>query len=211
MILLLLLFCFALLPAHAAAALSPSDKGRMAAQTNAHATAALATATARNNPVPVIRSNQTNEEISPFFQVGTDPRDQVQLVVRDGIVTVRGSVGSQAQAQKLVQEYAHTAGVRQLRNELTVRSNPDADLATKLRDTYSKDPTTHSGAIAVTVYHGIVFLSGTVSSEEERTHAEELAQKLPGVTRVNNGLNAPPERNYPVRLTSGQRSYTRTR
>jgi len=57
----------------------------------------------------------------------------------------------------------------------------------------------------------MVFLSGVVSSEEERTRAEELALNLRGVTRVENDLRVPGTSAPAGRLTSGARSYTRTR
>ncbi len=157
------------------------------------------------------RAVQTNDEVSPPFQVSPDPRDQVQLSIRNGIVTIKGSVATEELAQKLLQQYAHISGVREVRNRLAVRNNRDSEIVTRVRDTFSRDVTTHSGSIAVTVYDRIVFLSGTVSSEEESTRAEELARAVPGVTRVSNGLRTPASSRYNAPLVRTVRSNARTR
>jgi hyperosmotically inducible protein len=145
-------------------------------------------------------ANAGREELSPAFQVSSDPRDQMWLSVANGVVTIHGSVATDDLAQKLVKQYAHISGVRQVRNELTVR-NHDPKIADEVREALSHDPATHAGSIAVTVFDGIVFLSGAVSSEEESTRAEELARTSPGVIRVNNGLRTPAIRNY-IRSTA---------
>ena len=150
-------------------------------------------------------------ELSPVFHVSPDPRDQVQLSATNGIVTVQGSVGSQELAQTLVKKYRSMAGVREVRNRLTIRTNHDAEIAAQLRGALSRDPGTHVGGIAVTVCDGIVFLSGEVLTEEESTRAEELARGVPGVMRVSNGIRVPTPSRYPVRLTSGVKNYTRAR
>ncbi len=153
------------------------------------------------NANPISPAGQTKQEISPLFQVSPDCHDQIQLSVSNGIVTVQGSVGSDELARQLLKQYSRMAGVREVRNRLTVRMNPDAEIAVKLREALSRDPDTHIGGIAVTVCNGIVFFSGSVSSEEERARAEELARGLQGVRRVSNGLRFLPRNRYPVRLT----------
>ena len=72
--------------------------------------------------------------------------------------------------KKLVKQYAHISGVREVRNQLTVR-NHDSRIADDVREAPSRDPTTHAGAISVTVYEGFIFLSGAISSEEESTRS----------------------------------------
>jgi osmotically-inducible protein OsmY len=161
-------------------------------------------------PATLPRASQTSDEFSRPFQVSSDSRDQVQLSIRNGIVTIKGSVATEELAQRLVKQYGHISGVRAVRNRLTVRSNRDSEIAARVREVFSRDQTTHSGGIAVTVYGGIVFLSGAVASEEESTHAEELARALPGVTRVNNGLRTPASSRYSAQLARA-RTITRIR
>jgi len=168
-------------------------------------------ASAQKNAVLLGRGVETNDNISRLFQVSPDPRDQVQLSISNGIITLQGSVGSDELAQKLVHRFGQISGVHEVHNQLTVRAkNRDSEIAAQLREALSRDPTTHAG-IAVTVYRGMVFLSGVVSSEEERTRAEELARNLRGVTRVENDLRVPGTSAPAGRLTSAARSYTRTR
>jgi osmotically-inducible protein OsmY len=157
----------------------------------------------------ISRSEQANQEVPPVFQVSPDPRDQVQFLVNNGIVTVQGSVGTRELARKLIRKYSRMPGVRQVRNRLTVRTNDDAKIAVQLREALSHAPDTRAGGIAVTVYDGIVFLSGAVSSAQESGRAEKLAQDLQGVKRVNNRLRLPGQSRYPVRVPSQARSYTR--
>jgi osmotically-inducible protein OsmY len=187
----------------------------MLAASQAKANEALSAPSASKKTVPVLlktatmpRAGQTNDEFSPPYQVSSDPHDQVQLSIRNGIVTIKGSVASEELAQKLIKQYAGISGVRAVRNRLTVRTNPDSEIAARVREAFSRDPTTHSGGIAVTVYDGNVFLSGAVASEEESTRAEELARGLVGVTRVNNGLRTPASSRFNAQLA---RARTNTR
>jgi osmotically-inducible protein OsmY len=151
----------------------------------------------------ISRSEQTNEEVSPFFQVSSDPRDQVRFLVNKGIVTVQGSVATRELARKLIKQYTKMPGVRAVRNRLTVRTNNDAEVATQLREALSNDPDTNAGRIAVTVSDGVVFLSGAISSAQESERAEKLAWDLQGVRRVNNGLRIAGQNRYTVQATSG--------
>jgi hyperosmotically inducible protein len=154
-------------------------------------------------------SDQTNEEVPPVFQVSPDPRDQVQFLVNKGIVTIQGSVGTRELARTLIKKYARMPGVRQVRNRLTVRTNNDAAIAVQVREALSRDPDTRVGGIGVTVFDGIVFLSGVVSSAQESERAENLARGLQGVRRVNNGLRLPNQIRSPVPVTSRVRTTLR--
>ncbi|MCI0534043.1 MAG: BON domain-containing protein [Verrucomicrobiales bacterium] len=99
---------------------------------------------------------------------------------------------------------------------LPAANSRDLDIVSQLRDALSRDPTTRSWAIAVSVFNGVVFLSGTALSEDESTRATDLAMDINGVRQVNNGLRVPPVNRYGVRYptqrsVSGSKSYTRTR
>jgi osmotically-inducible protein OsmY len=157
----------------------------------------------------VSHSEQAEEEGPPVFQVSSDPRDQVQFLVDDGIVTLQGSVGTRELARKLIKKYARLPGVREVHNRLTVRTNNDAKIAVQVREALSNDPDTRVGGIAVTVCDGIVFLSGTVSSAQESQRAEQLARGSQGVKGVNNGLRLPGQTRYPVQVTARSRISTR--
>jgi hypothetical protein len=80
----------------------------------------------------------------------------------------------------------------------------------------NQNSTTDTWAIAVSVIRGVVFLSGTVASEEERKRANALALNVNGVKQVNNGLQVPSVNRFPSRAPTPRtitapRSYTRTR
>ena len=172
---------------------------------------------ASNNTNPGPPAHGKNQAVSSVFQVSQDARDKVWLSVSNGIVTLWGSVGSRELAQRLLNRLAQISDIREVRNRLTLRAkNKDLEIATQLRDALSRDATTHSWAIAVSVIRGVVFLSGTVSSEEERTRAIDLALKVNGVRQVSNGLQVPAVNRFLIRSPSqrtvpGLRTYKRTR
>src|SRR5262245_2744337 len=58
-------------------------------------------ATAQSIPPGVHQSG----DVSPAFQVSSDPLDQVWLSVGNGIVTIHGSVATDDLAEKLVKQY----------------------------------------------------------------------------------------------------------
>jgi osmotically-inducible protein OsmY len=141
---------------------------------------------------------------------------KISLSVSNGVVTLRGAVAGRQLAQRLVTRLSQIPKVREVRNHLVIaQQNKDAEIAAKLREALSRDPTTHAWGIAVSVARGVVFLSGRASSEEERTRASDLAWNVSGVRQVNNSLHVPTVSRYrvPQRIQRSvpTRTYTRTR
>ncbi|MEP6933388.1 MAG: BON domain-containing protein, partial [Nitrospirota bacterium] len=65
---------------------------------------------------------------------------------------------------------------------------PNDKLSQLVNDALLRDPFTDRYQITVAAIDGVVYLTGTVDSYYEKTHAEDVASRVNGVTTVNNGL-----------------------
>lgn len=115
----------------------------------------------------------------------------IRADVTGQVVTLRGAVGS-AQAKKIAGDLAaRVTGVRDVVNRLEVRP-PRRIVDQMMRDEFvsmlSRDPVLRLARIAASVTDGVVYLSGSVSSEAESKLAERLARRIPGVAGVRNNL-----------------------
>ena len=69
----------------------------------------------------------------------------------------------------------------------------DTTITTKVKTKLFDDPQTSGFAISVKTYKGTVQLSGFVTSDKEKAHAEELAKAVKGVKDVKNDLIVKPK------------------
>jgi len=60
----------------------------------------------------------------------------------------------------------------------------DAAITTKVKSSFVADPRVSASAISVETTRGVVHLTGTVKSEEERQRAIQLAQGVAGVREI---------------------------
>jgi osmotically-inducible protein OsmY len=142
--------------------------------------------------------HKTDDELKRevMFQLGWDLRIKetgIGVIVKDGVVTLIGSVESYAE-KLAAQDVAHRArGVLDVANELIVRSSTpaqpsDADIARKVRDTLDWDVFVPKEQIHTSVADGWVTLSGMVESLNQRLQAERAITHLHGVRGVTNKL-----------------------
>jgi osmotically-inducible protein OsmY len=128
----------------------------------------------------------------------------IDVGTREGIVTLHGTVGALGIRRQAVALARNTAGVRDVRDELTVGSAlipsvaragvaeiDDAWIATMIRSKYFLDPDVKAQPIAVSVADAVVSLSGTVESELQSTTAVQIAGETAGVTGIRNYLRIP--------------------
>jgi osmotically-inducible protein OsmY len=73
-------------------------------------------------------------------------------------------------------------------HESTGQSFDDATITGKVKADLIEDPLTKGREISVTTAHGVVHLSGFVDSKEQRDEALRVAQAVPGVRNVDNGM-----------------------
>lgn len=117
----------------------------------------------------------------------------VGVTVRDGVVTLAGSVGSYAE-RVAAQEAAHRVfGVSDVANELQVHipgisARNDEDIARAVRHALEWNVLVPADAIETTVSNGWVTLEGSVKLWHERTDAERAIRYLPGVKGISNKI-----------------------
>lgn len=121
----------------------------------------------------------------------------VCVSVKNGVVTLGGTVASYA-CKKAAQEAAHAvAGVLDVANEIEVRTErryDDSQLARAVRHALEWDVLVPDENIRSTVADGWVTLEGTVGNLHERNEAEGVVLKIRGVVAVVNKLAVkPPE------------------
>src|SRR5689334_1164249 len=118
----------------------------------------------------------------------------------DGVVTLHGKVGSNAEKARAEQEAKKIDGVKQVRNMLQVVA-PRAQKAVKASDSEIKDrvakalkddPELNNSSISVqSVNDGVVLLGGKANSVEDHLSAVEAAKSVPGVRKVESEITSP--------------------
>jgi len=63
-------------------------------------------------------------------------------------------------------------------------SSEDADITARVQSSFIADPLVSASAIGVQTTQGVVHLSGTVKSEQERYRAIQLVQGVAGVREI---------------------------
>lgn len=122
-----------------------------------------------------------------------------EVDVKDGIVTLRGEAGSQAQ-KELTTEYAKDVeGVKVVNNEMNVAKSPkkertvgekidDASITAQVKMTLLSHHSTSAINTKVETKHGKVTLYGKARNAAEMNLATKLAGDVNGVTAVKNRM-----------------------
>jgi hypothetical protein len=71
-----------------------------------------------------------------------------------------------------------------LSREDTGEARDDAAITAKVKSSFMTDPLVSASTIGVETTHGVVYLSGTVQSEQERYRAIQLVQGVAGVREI---------------------------
>jgi len=143
-----------------------------------------------------------------------DPKvDNAAIAVSadDGVVTLRGTVGSFRQKREATQDAERVFGVESVKNDLQVRimnqdRRDDAELRGDVLQALMLDSIVPS-TIDAKVDDGMVTLTGTANWQFERDEAEFVAANVLGVVSVDDEIDlVPPTR---PRATSSTRSRRR--
>lgn len=115
--------------------------------------------------------------------------DHIRVVVRDGWITLEGSVEWNYQRDRAADAVRHIRGVKGVGNliQLTPRV-PAIEVKRKIEEALRRNAELDANHISVESDGGTVMLRGTVRSWVEREAAERAAWSAPGVTRVDNQI-----------------------
>ena len=120
----------------------------------------------------------------------------VNVDTKNGVVTLRGKVGS-ADEKKAAEEIAKTVdGVASVKNNLQVVAPAekkavdakDEDLTKSVKERLKKEPRLKGSDVEVRADKGVVTLTGEVKDLGVRARASELAREVRGVRAVKNEL-----------------------
>jgi osmotically-inducible protein OsmY len=121
------------------------------------------------------------------------PHDRIQVVVRNGWITLGGTV--EHGFQKIAAERAvrHLVGVHGVTNAISVESHHSPEkLKTGIQSALRRSATVNSRTVSVETEGGAVVLSGDVHSFAEREEAERICWRALGVSQVENCITVTP-------------------
>ena len=116
-----------------------------------------------------------------------------------GVVQLSGFVESESERAAAVADAKKVSGVKEVRDNLQVRSDrsagqavDDTTLSAKVKSALVANPVTKARQINVATADGVVQLSGFVDSASEKSTATEVARSVAGVRSVKNELEMKP-------------------
>ena len=117
------------------------------------------------------------------------PDERIECIVREGTVTLRGTVEHAYQRSAAVGAASRLIGVRRVVDEVAVERTQrgDADICADLKaELQPRMP--WANMVGFRSRGGLVVLSGFVRTAEERLAAEKVAWEVPGVRHVLNSI-----------------------
>lgn len=121
------------------------------------------------------------------------PEDKVKVVVKNGWVTLEGTVDWQYQKDAAGRCVRYLMGVTAVSNNVSIKPSVKwIDVKTKIEDAFRRNADIEARRITVGTHDGKVTLSGSVASWSESDEAVSAAWAAPGVTSVHNDLMISP-------------------
>jgi len=119
--------------------------------------------------------------------------DHIRVIVRDGWVTLEGSVEWNYQRERAKQVVRRIRGVKGITNLIELQPRvPPVEVKHKIEEAFRRSAELDANRVTVETDGGAVILRGTVRSWAERQEAERVAWATPGVTRVENLITIGP-------------------
>ncbi len=117
------------------------------------------------------------------------PNEKITVTVRDGWITLEGTVDWQYQREAARDAVCHLQGVKGVSNEIgiTVRPQPK-DIQKRIEAAFTRNAELDARHVQIETRDNQVILTGNVSTAAERDEAERVAWAAPGVTAVDNRL-----------------------
>lgn len=106
----------------------------------------------------------------------------IAIDVQDQVVTLRGYVGDQSEAEQVARLIRSVPGVMQVDRRLIT----DDELAKAVSDAIRRGPATSAAEVQVSAHHGTVDLTGASPDRAAASQIESLASQVPGVQVVHN-------------------------
>ena len=120
------------------------------------------------------------------------PADDVQVIVRNGWITLEGEVYLRYQADTAEKAVQNLWGIKGVINNIRLRTPPATtvpDVKSKIEDAFRRHAQLDADAIRVSIDDATLILSGEVHSLRESNDAEAAAWAAPGVTKVENRIH----------------------
>ena len=131
---------------------------------------------------------------------------EITVTAKDHVVTLRGNIDSATAKDRALQLARETSGVTTVIDEIAVRTAEttgdapdagrsigekldDAGITMAVKSKLLDDPEVKGSKIDVDTRQGVVYLTGTVRSEMEKTKAVQLAKDTKGVLDVQPNLD----------------------
>lgn len=122
----------------------------------------------------------------------------IRISSKDGVITLAGKVNTDEEADKLIQIAETTPGVTDVKtSELSVKQSKhtmsDTAITAKVKAKYLREKVFGDKDISlmgvnVETTNGIVYLSGTVDTQEEADNAIKFAKEVQNVKKVESKL-----------------------
>jgi osmotically-inducible protein OsmY len=113
--------------------------------------------------------------------------ETIKVVVKDGRITLEGSVEWQYARERAENAVKRIRGVKAVTNTIELKPKvAPYEIRRKIEDAFRRSAEIDASRITVEANGSEVILRGTVKSWAERQEAERAAWAAPGVTRVDN-------------------------
>ena len=121
------------------------------------------------------------------------PDDRVTLTVKDGWMTLAGTLDWGYQKDAAARAVRDLTGVKGVINDIRVQPHVKiVDVRDKIEAAFKRSAEIDARRVNVTAQDGKVILSGNVRSWAERQEAERAAWAAPGVSQVDDRLTVTP-------------------
>jgi osmotically-inducible protein OsmY len=123
------------------------------------------------------------------------PAHLIDVEVKDGIVTLSGSVSNLLARDRAGELAEAIQGVRSVTNTIMINpvKRPDKAIAKDAKTALARDPATDLYQAGLQVMNGNAILTGTVDSLAERELAAQVVKGVTGVKAVKNDLAVKPK------------------